>query len=168
MSEASRVEELMQHTEPEEFDLHGALQAATAAYADIGSERRFRFEALIDKGKLMGSPEMIMQLLDKLIDNAIAFSKPKDEIVIALESVESHYEFSVSNPGPPLPERMRSQLFDSMVSIRQDGDTDNHLGLGLYIAKLIAEGHGGEITANNTADGVKFSVRLPTNQKNIN
>ena len=165
MSEASRVEELMEHSEPEEFDLHDALREATAAYADTWTERQFRFDSQIDEGLLTGSPEMIMQLLDKLIDNAIAFSKPKDDIVIALERDESHYEFSVSNPGPPLPERMRSQLFDSMVSIRQDGDTDNHLGLGLYIAKLIAEGHGGEINANNTADGVSFCVRLPRNRE---
>ena len=55
-----------------------------------------------------------------------------------------------------------------MVSIREDGDTDNHLGLGLYIAKLIAEGHGGEINAKNTADGVQFRVRLPENEKTRN
>jgi len=44
MSEASRVEELMQHADPEEFDLHQLLQAATAAYADLGSGHRFRDE----------------------------------------------------------------------------------------------------------------------------
>ena len=54
---------------------------------------------------------------------------------------------------------MRSQLFDSMVSVRT-GD-DKHLGLGLYVAKLIAEGHGGHISADNSSDGVKFSVAVP-------
>lgn len=161
MSEASRVEELMQHADPEEFDLHGALQAATAAYADIGSERRFRFDALIDKGVFKGSPEMIMQLLDKLVDNAIGFSQPQDEIVITLEGDDEHYRISIANPGPPLPESMRSQLFDSMVSVRQGGDAGEHLGLGLYIAKLIAEGHGGTIQAENTENGVVFCVQLP-------
>lgn len=155
----------MQHTEPEEFDLHGALQAATAAYADIGSERRFRFDALIDKGMLMGSPEMIMQLLDKLIDNAIGFSNPQDEIVITLAGDDEHYRISIANPGPPLPESMRSQLFESMVSVRQGGDVSEHLGLGLYIAKLIAEGHGGTIEAENTGNGVVFCVQLPIRQE---
>ena len=54
---------------------------------------------------------------------------------------------------------MRTQLFDSMVSIRSGGD-DKHLGLGLYVAKLIAEGHGGEIDADNIEGGVRFTVRL--------
>ena len=67
---------------------------------------------------------------------------------------------SVANPGPPLPERMRSQLFDSMVSMREGKDS-RHLGLGLYVAKLIAEGHGGNITADNIDGGVVFSVSIP-------
>lgn len=165
MSEANRVEELMQNIDPETFDLHEALQAATAAYKDIGSQRHFRFDAHINKAILTGSPEMIMQLLDKLIDNAIGFSKPQDEIVITLTGADNHYRISVANPGPPLPEQMRSQLFDSMVSVRNHGDTGEHLGLGLYIAKLIAAGHGGTITAENTENGVVFSARLPVNQR---
>ena len=68
---------------------------------------------------------------------------------------------SVFNPGPPLPERMRHRLFDSMVSMRV-GDPGKHLGLGLYIARLIAEGHGGSIDAENIEDGVVFHVSLPT------
>jgi nitrogen-specific signal transduction histidine kinase len=55
---------------------------------------------------------------------------------------------------------MRSQLFDSMVSVRADG-SDKHLGLGLYVARLIAEGHGGRITAENADGGVRFSLVLP-------
>ena len=67
---------------------------------------------------------------------------------------------SVTNPGAPLPEKMRTQLFDSMVSVRS-GSGDEHLGLGLYIAKLIAEGHGGNIDASNSEGGVTFTVTLP-------
>ena len=40
-------------------------------------------------------------------------------------------------------------------------DDDEHLGLGLYIARLIAEGHGGSISAENTDGGVVFHVHLP-------
>ncbi|MGH8196168.1 MAG: ATP-binding protein, partial [Woeseiaceae bacterium] len=68
---------------------------------------------------------------------------------------------AVTNPGPPLPERMRSQLFDSMVSVRPD-ESGKHLGLGLYIARLIAVGHGGSIAALNVEGGVSFEVRLPS------
>jgi signal transduction histidine kinase len=41
------------------------------------------------------------------------------------------------------------------------GEDSRHLGLGLYVAKLIAEGHGGSINADNVENGVVFEVRLP-------
>ncbi len=56
---------------------------------------------------------------------------------------------------------MRKELCDSMVSIRT-GEGDKHLGLGLYIARVVAEGYGGSITANNTQEGVQFTVTFPT------
>ena len=47
---------------------------------------------------------------------------------------------SVSNQGPVLPKSMRGRLFESMVSVREaQGGRGPHLGLGLYVARLIAE-----------------------------
>ena len=47
-----------------------------------------------------------------------------------------------------------------MVSMR-GGKDSKHLGLGLYVAKLIAEGHGGRIAADNVDGGVCFTVAVP-------
>jgi dedicated sortase system histidine kinase len=159
MSEASRVEELMEHAEPEVFDLRAVLESTVRAYRDVYDRRRFDFDCEIDTASATGSPELIIQMLDKLVDNAADFSANDDLITIRLDRHETDLVLSVQNPGPPLPERMRSQLFDSMVSVRS-GD-DKHLGLGLYVARLIAEGHGGRITAENTDTGVRFSVTVP-------
>ncbi len=160
MSEANRVEELMKNTEPEPFNLAAALESATGAYADAWKEREFLFESDRDPAELRGSPELLMQLVDKLVDNAVGFSQAGDAISLSLTHGGSSMRLSVYNPGPALPERMRERLFDSMVSLR-DGDPGEHLGLGLYIARLIAEGHGGSIEAENTDDGVVFHVHLP-------
>ena len=160
MSEASRVEELMEHGEPEAFDLESVVSPTVDAYRDVYPERRFEFDCTATTTTMRGSPELLIQMLDKLVDNAADFSANGDVIRISLESGDAGLVLSVHNPGPPLPERMRSQLFDSMVSVRSDG-SDRHLGLGLYVAKLIAEGHGGRITAENADDGVRFSVILP-------
>jgi len=160
MSEASRVEELMQHAEPEAFDLAAALDSVVAAYRDAWPQRQFVFSSNPESITLHGSPELIIQMLDKLVDNAVDFSKAGDRITIGLVSDTGDAVVSVHNPGSPLPERMRSQLFESMVSVRKD-DAGEHLGLGLHIAWLIAEGHGGSITADNVDDGVRFQVRLP-------
>ncbi|TDJ41902.1 MAG: hypothetical protein E2O49_01360 [Gammaproteobacteria bacterium] len=167
MSEASRVEELMKNADTEDFDLRPVLESTINAYRDIYAERSFTFECDGSSFPMSGSPELIIQMLDKLIDNAVSFSARGDQISVALSAEEDDsrskpcLRLRVANPGPPLPERMRTQMFDSMVSMRPHKD-NKHLGLGLYVAKIIADGHGGRITGENIEGGVEFSVLLPS------
>jgi signal transduction histidine kinase len=58
---------------------------------------------------------------------------------------------------------MRGQLFDSLVSIREQRDGRPHLGLGLHIVALVADFHGGRCEADDLPDGsgVVFRVFLP-------
>ncbi|MBT8091584.1 MAG: hypothetical protein KJN77_01020 [Gammaproteobacteria bacterium] len=160
MSEASRVEELMANVEPERFDLADVLRSTVEAYRDVYKQRRFDLSCELDGATAEGSPELIIQMLDKLVDNAVDFSQEGDTLTIALDARENALVLTVTNPGPPLPEKMRTQLFDSMVSMRS-GENSRHLGLGLYIARLIANGHGGSIAADNIDGGVAFRVTLP-------
>lgn len=160
MSEASRVEELIENAEPERFDLGAVLTTTIAAYGGAWPGRRFTYAPPECAVRIDGSPELIVQMLDKLVDNAVDFSGPDDEVAVHLALRDREASISVHNPGPPLPARMRSQLFDSMVSVRSE-DSDRHLGLGLFIARLIAAGHGGSIAAFDTDGGVTFEVRIP-------
>ena len=100
-------------------------------------------------------------MLDKLVDNAVDFTKDGDTIGVSVSSASGKVMIDVRNPGPPLPEEMRGELFDSMVSVRND-KSDEHLGLGLYIARAITEGHGGQLLASNLDDGsgVEFCLRF--------
>jgi K+-sensing histidine kinase KdpD len=82
---------------------------------------------------------------------------------VALEAQEKHVLLRVENDGPPLADAIRDSLFDSMVSLRNERVTTTpHLGLGLYIARLIAEFHAGSLQARNLAGqrGVAFQARL--------
>ena len=69
----------------------------------------------------------------------------------------------IINYGSSLPQNMTDELFNSMVSIPGNRtDAGPHLGLGLFIARLIAEFHGGVISASNLEDqkGVCFSIKI--------
>jgi signal transduction histidine kinase len=160
MSEASRVEELMAHADPEQFDLRTVLESTTNAYRDVYQNRHFAFNCTTETAQANGSPELLIQMLDKLVDNAVDFSSDGDTINLTLDNDDDMLLISVTNPGPELPERMRTQMFDSMVSMR-GGENSRHLGLGLYVARLIAEGHGGSISADNVDGGVCFTVAIP-------
>jgi len=160
MSEASRTEQLIENVEPEIFDLGKVLESTVAAYGDAWPERQFTFANRAADTSVFGSPELVIQMLDKLADNAVEFSKTDDEIKVSLDSDLDNVILSIFNQGPSLPDNMRTQLFHSMVSVRQ-GDGKRHLGLGLYVARLIAEGHSGAISADNADDGVIFTVKFP-------
>ena len=70
-------------------------------------------------------------------------------------------KLSVTNRGPLLPPELEGQLFESMVSARKrDGGGEPHLGLGLFVARIIADFHDAKLAANNlpSGDGVCFSV----------
>jgi len=100
-------------------------------------------------------------MLDKLISNAVDFGLPEKPIEIILEN-NKKTEIRIINYGSVLPIEMKAQLFNSMVSFREKKDEQPHLGLGLHIARLIAEFHHAEITASNLpqTEGVVFKIRF--------
>ena len=84
---------------------------------------------------------------------------------VALDNGDGAAVLTVANKGPLLPAGARARLFESMISVREGGHAAGtpHLGLGLYVARLIAEFHGGSILAANlpAGDGVAIRVRMP-------
>jgi two-component system sensor histidine kinase ChvG len=111
-----------------------------------------------------GAPDLCAQMLDKLVANAVEF-RTGGAIDVALDVDGAAARLTVANEGPPLPDGMEGRLFDSMVSVRAPGREGEgpHLGLGLYIVRLIAQFHGGGAAATNRADGrgVAVTVVLP-------
>ena len=71
-------------------------------------------------------------------------------------------DLAILNDGPPLPPDIADRLFDPMVSSARDA-RKTHLGLGLYIVRLVAESHRGVVSAQNRGNdrGVEVTVALP-------
>ena len=169
MSEAARLEQGLAATQREPFDLAHVVAGCVEGYRIAFPNRAFDLELPQDANAgsvpvpVEGSPDLLSQLLDKLIDNAQDFAIPGTPIRIRIERSESEAGLSVANFGVPLPEGMRDRLFASMVSMRKDsGGGGPHLGLGLHIARLIAEFHRGTIRAENLPEGgVRVLLTLP-------
>ena len=168
LSEAARLEQALQSADREMVDLCQFLPKAVAGYRAAWPAYTFNLATPSGAISLPVSTDLFMQMLDKIIANAVDFSATSDPIEIRLEKNLNFAELSISNHGPVLPEPMQGALFNSMVSVREKGrQTGAHLGLGLYIARMIAEFHGGRIHAENLGqkNGVCFKLIFPYKEK---
>jgi signal transduction histidine kinase len=163
MGAATRVEEAIAHSERQRFDLAAVVRAAVDAYGGAFPQRRFSLDAPREAVFIEGAPDLIVQLLDKLVDNAVDFSADGATISVAMRTEPAGVVLSVANPGPPLPAEGAAKLFESLWQSRAEADKRPHFGLGLYIVRLIAESHGGTAEAHTLPGdaGAVFSIRLP-------
>ncbi|HSN21565.1 MAG TPA: ATP-binding protein [Usitatibacter sp.] len=167
LSEATRLERLLESAERERFDLAEVVRGCVEGYRAAYPERAFELALPAAAVPVDGVPDAFAQLLDKLVENANDFAPPGTGVRVSLEAAGERAALAVENDGPPLPEAMMQRLFDSMVSVRraaeQAGAREDgaHLGLGLYIVRLVAEHHGGSVrAANREGGGVRFEVEI--------
>ncbi|KUJ75265.1 histidine kinase [Thiomicrospira sp. XS5] len=169
LSEASSIEDSLHSQTPEAFDIGEMLQhyldsiRETNDASEIEVDYRLKHNTL-----LLGDGFMIEQMMDKLISNAKDFNDHQTPIRISAHQSDKDIVISVQNSGPPLPNGYEKQIFDGMMSIREvNADNQTHLGLGLFIVKLITDFHKGNVEANNLYDasgepyGVEFRLELP-------
>ena len=107
-------------------------------------------------------PEALRQALENLLSNALKHSP--DNVPVALEVQEretgdgKRAVIEVRDSGPGIPTELLPRLFDRFAS----GGASKGLGLGLYLARGIAEAHGGMLTADSKpGKGATFRLSLP-------
>ena len=114
--------------------------------------------------QVLADPERLRQLLDHLLQNALKFSPPSAGIMVNVSATADEARVSVRDHGVGLSADDMHVLFTRYGRIR-DARTANvpGMGLGLYLAKLIAEAHGGDLLAASAGRGLgaTFTVVLP-------
>lgn len=108
-----------------------------------------------------GDPDLLVTMLDNLIRNAIKFSPPGSGVEIVLSRDDERVEFAVRDQGPGIPESRLETIFDRFAQTAGGERKGRGHGLGLAIARGIAELHGGTIRARNLDVGCEFRVVLP-------
>ena len=158
LREASRLEHALQEAEIVSFSLVDLVENQVDAYRVAWPDLTFDIKVNGKPDSIIGAPDTIVQALEKLIGNAIDFHKKGTAIVVELTREKSEYLLSVSNTGPSLP---GEDIFASMVSSRKASSDQPHLGLGLYIVRLVADFHHGYAFARNASeDGVEIGFTM--------
>ena len=138
--------------------LRSALDEVQAGYP----QHSFRFETGGDLAAEVDAPRL-QQAVTNLLSNAVRHGRAGAPVkLVAREDGES-LAIEVSNDGPPIAEATLQAIFDPMRPYqRVPGKPGSaSLGLGLFIAREIATGHGGTINAASTDRGTLFTIRIP-------
>jgi len=113
---------------------------------------------------VLAAAELLLQAFDKLVHNAVGFSNDGQVnllLDVFVENGQNVVRLAVDNNGPHIPEERHTHLFDPMFSDRSAEDGELHLGLGLYIVRMIAEAHQGRVSVRNTSTGVQVGMIIP-------
>jgi signal transduction histidine kinase len=111
---------------------------------------------------IQGDRERLRQLLWNLLTNAVKFTVDGDEVEVSAAHENGVVALSVRDHGPGIPPESHRLIFEKFGRVSRDGGSEPGAGLGLYIARSIAEAHGGTLDVESEAGaGATFVVRLP-------
>jgi len=162
--EANNIEEGRQRLHPEPTEIAHIVQEAyeeIQPYAadkdiDIHSTMKNTRTAYIDRARFR-------QVLHNVLNNAIEHTPEGGTIRISTESSGNTIAINISDAGPGMPDNDIERIFDKYK--RGSRADSRGSGIGLYIARLLTEAHGGTIRAANNPDaGAVFRIEVPTMQ----
>lgn len=149
-------------------DLSSLVEGDALQFDAVAYERGCEIEAnVVDGISVLGDQEQLERLLKTLIDNACKYAARGTTVKVTLEKNGSHALFVATNQGEPIPEEDLPHVFDRFWrSDKARARSTGGYGLGLAIAKGIAESYGGKIWAtSDDVRGTSFYVKLPINER---
>ncbi len=177
LEEARRMEDLVNNLlqlaslearqirmEFEHIDLQEAVDSAISVTAAFASKKSIGIYQNLQEAFVLGDRSSLTQLCIILLENAIKYSPEKSDVHIKILNRNGTVSFEIKDQGPGIPLEALPHVFDRFYradAARSEQDIHG-FGLGLSLAKLIADLHDGEIViSSNTGKGTKAIVRLP-------
>ena len=136
----------------------------TVAAAEIGQDE-IRVVAAVNGPlpRVRGDAERLRQVVVNLVDNAVKYSPSGSEVRVAAYPREDQVLVDVVDRGPGIASDQQNLIFEKFGRAKTDGHGKPGTGLGLFIARSIAEAHGGTLEVRSSVDrGATFTLALPT------
>jgi signal transduction histidine kinase len=148
-----------------DVDIADLVNAAVAA-ADTGQDDvSVSADVSGSLPTVKGDAKRLRQVLGNLIDNAVKYSPAGGEVRVAAHTVNGRVLVSVSDRGPGVPAQERDLVFEKFGRATLGDHSKPGTGLGLFIARSIAEEHGGSLGVDSAPDGgATFTLALPIDQ----
>lgn len=169
IAEASRLDAELSRARLEPIDLGPMIETMLQAREMRGPNARGVQVAFarprIDTAVVRGDEFRLVRIIENLLDNAISFSPDNGLVQITATRSGNEVIVRVEDQGPGVPPDMKDSIFRRFTSARPDSERGGaHSGLGLAIARAIAEGHDGKLeveTRDERQFGAAFTLRLP-------
>jgi signal transduction histidine kinase len=144
----------------------GRLVEDTVAAASIGQDEvRIRAAVKGTVPQVRGDRERLRQIVVNLIDNAIKYSPGNDEVEVSVRPENGVVRIEVCDRGPGIPLDQQRLIFEKFGRADVPGSSKPGTGLGLFIARSIAEAHGGTLDVRSgPGAGATFVLTLPVDR----
>ncbi|TVO58794.1 sensor histidine kinase [Denitromonas halophila] len=132
-------------------DMHQLAKEVCLEQAPLALQKRIELAFEGDgEAPVRGNAQMLRELISNLLDNAIRYSPPETQVVVATGCLNGVVALSVGDEGPGIPPAERDKVFQRFYRILGQGTAPGS-GLGLAIVQEIVSSHGGQITLDQTS-----------------
>ena len=159
---ASRIEAGVFSVEPKAIKVRAVVEPMLAVFTPVATRRKvvLEFDGSLDL-EVRADPQKLRQALDNLVANAVKFTPKGGRVRVKVWRNGEKVTFEISDTGPGIPAAERATVFDRYKQGSR-GRAAGGAGLGLAIARGIAEAHHGTITvATGDLGGAAFRIELP-------
>lgn len=119
-----------------------------------------RLSVVVTEAWVVADAALLVRLVRNLVDNAVRHARLRAQVSVTIEGDMAHLR--VSNDGEPIPEQDLARIFEPFTRLDEArANDDGGAGLGLSIARSVAEVHGGTLLAEPCAEGATFVATLP-------
>jgi two-component system sensor histidine kinase KdpD len=111
---------------------------------------------------IRGDRARLRQVLGNLIENAVKYSPEGGEVRVSAAASNGAIRIAVKDGGPGVPDDQQKRIFEKFGRADVEGGSKPGTGLGLFIARSIAEAHGGSLEVTSGGEpGATFTLSLP-------
>jgi signal transduction histidine kinase len=144
-----------------EIDLDDVVRHCTRDLAPLASAKNIRLSSHLEPVSVTADEALLRRMLGNILGNAVTYTPEGGAVKVTMVRRGSAVAIDVSDTGPGVPPDARDRIFERFVRLdpaRREGGA----GLGLSIARWIAEAHGGSVDLRTSGpDGSVFSATIP-------
>lgn len=157
----SRLESGVLALHPQPASLAPMLEEAVAQFTPKAAEKGIDLTLTDAEGDGVFDPKWTTEAVCNLLDNAVKYTPAGGSVAVQTHCYELFCRIDVTDTGPGIPEEEQVKVFQRFYRSPANHQTQG-VGIGLYLARQIAEGQGGYIKVfSKPGKGAKFSLYLP-------